>query len=265
MGQDFIASELQFEPLPLRLGDMPHRRTIAVARVEDIALRVVVPDPGAGENVLAHPAHQSHVKMNVVQAKQLPPLCLGNAVQVIQIGNRIRRTGRAVASGIDRSLHRPVGGAPQVPPAHAGERHALFRQRGGQDAIEHVDAAMHGLEEVERRSHTHQIPRPLRRQELRHDRRAILPLTLHDAEQRLPRVATCHQAALRPAMGEVHGPLGDPMFHGGGDALIEDHHDVAADRTLCGDAALGAETDQGLIDVAAKLRALLRDRPAARE
>ena len=47
-----------------------------------------------------------------------------------------------------------------------GKSHAALRQLGWDNAIEHIDAAMHRFEYVDGRAHAHQITRPMGRQML---------------------------------------------------------------------------------------------------
>jgi hypothetical protein len=88
---------------------------------------------------------------------------------------------------------------------------------------------------------------------------------LHDGEERLRRVFACREAAGGPALRDLQG-LPRRFFIGGArDALVEHHHDVAADAALRLDAQLRAEEDAAVIDIALKHRTLLRHRPRVRQ
>src|SRR5690606_34001977 len=65
------------------------------------------------------------------------------------------------------------------------------------------------------------------------------------------------QGTLGPAVGQVHGGLGGGVVGGRGDALVEHHHDVAADGALGGDAGLGREQVGAAVNVALEVRAVL--------
>ena len=80
---------------------------------------------------------------------------------------------------------------------------------------------------------------------------------LDDAEKSLGRIAAGAERAFGPAVGEVHGRLGLHVGRGRGDALVEHHHDVAADRLLHLDAGFGREQVVGPVNVAFEAGAIL--------
>src|SRR5262249_53862601 len=55
---------------------------------------------------------------------------------------------------------------------------------------------------------------------------------LNNTKQRLRRIASGPQRPFGPTMREIHGRPGFGLNSRGGNALIESHHDVAADRFL---------------------------------
>ena len=152
---------------------------------------------------------------------------------------------------------------------------------------------------IERRADAHQIARPVVRQKLRgefahvlalalaladrepadgepierhfaQDRRAFAPQlreerALHDAEQRLRRISARREASRRPAMRDLERRSRRRFIRRRGDALVEHHHDVAADRLLRLDAQLRAEQDRVSVDIALERRALLAHRPRVRQ
>src|SRR5207244_9331489 len=78
-------------------------------------------------------------------------------------------------------------------PASPGEEQAVARHARGQHAVEQVDAGEHAAEEVLRRADAHEVPRLVRRQELRRVRYAV---------PRLARVLADREAAQGVA-GEI--------------------------------------------------------------
>ena len=150
---------------------------------------------------------------------------------------------------------------------------------------------MHGLEQVARGAHAHQISRPILRQQFGHRGSTVLSLSaaftdreaadgvavegqfrddtgafdaqiriarpLYDTEQSLTGIAACRQAAHRPAVGQFHRVARHTVLDCGGDALIEYHHDVRADRLLRVDAAFRTQANQGIVHVTREFGAFL--------
>lgn len=81
--------------------------------------------------------------------------------------------------------------------------------------------------------------------------------TLNNAEEGLRGVAARGQRAHGPTVCQFHGGAGLGVGRGGGDALVEYHHDVAADGALHGDAGLGREQMGGAVHVTLEERAVL--------
>ena len=88
---------------------------------------------------------------------------------------------------------------------------------------------------------------------------------LHDPKDRLRRIAPRRQAARRPAMRDLDRGPGARFVRGRGDALIERHHDVAADRHLRFDAEFRAEENGSTVEIALEDRAFLAHRARMRE
>ena len=78
---------------------------------------------------------------------------------------------------------------------------------------------------------------------------------LDDCEHGLGRITTRLEAPDRPAMGDLERFLGGGPVGGRGDALVEHHHDIAADGDLRRDTGLGAKQVDGTVHVAAELGA----------
>src|SRR5262245_44704513 len=74
--------------------------------------------------------------------------------------------GLTVAARIDRLFYEFVDRAAELQFSLGGKRHAALRQLRWNDAVEHIDAAVHALEYVERRADSHQITRQHSRQML---------------------------------------------------------------------------------------------------
>ena len=266
------------------------RRVGFVVAHEGKALALVVGGEGAVENGGAHLGHQLVVKGDVVVGEELPAEGFVALNQVVDVGARVGAAGGAGAAGVEWFFGEFIHGAAAVDFAVRGEGGAALGELGGDDAIEHVHAAVHGFEDVDRGAHAHEVAGQVFGQLGGDDAGELVALgvgfadgeaadgeavegeaaqvvgaaqaevavagALHDAEEGLGRVFAGAQGALGPAVGEVHGGLGGGVVGGGGDALVEHHHDVAADGALHGDAGFGREVVEFAVHVAAKLGAL---------
>ena len=155
---------------------------------------------------------------------------------------------------------------------------------GGDDAVEHIDAAVDGFEDVEGGADAHEVAGAVGGEEGGGEGAGVFAFgfgfadgeaadgeavegeggeaggafvaevvvegALNDGEEGLGGVAAGGEAAFGPALGDGEGGAGGAAVGGGGDALVEDHHDVAADAALGEDGALGAEEDGLAVDVA---------------
>ncbi len=287
-GVDFIVAEHQ--PLDgFRTGIVDG--IVQVVLVQEGALFLVKLEEAAGQDAFADFAHELVIEVNVMLAEQLPAegfLCLG---EMVEIGAGIARASRARAGGVELVLGELVNAAPQLQESARGEGASALGDLRGNDAVEHVHAAMHGFQDVERRADAHEVARLVAGQEFRAqgahvlalalslsdrepaDRKAVechpgealraraakfrIKRALDDGEHGLRRIAAGGEASRRPALREFHGGARRGFVGGGGDALIERHHDVAVDRHLRFDAYFGAEQQRAAIDVALKNRTLL--------
>ncbi len=275
------------------------RGVLVVATSEVRALGVAVGRERAGNDVLPHRGHEVVVEAQVVAREELPPQRFVRLGEVVEIGARVLDTRRAGAAGVEGRLGELVDAAVQVQAAARRECHSLLGQDRRHGAVEHVDATIDRLQEVERGADAHEIAREMLGQERRRERgtalafdlaladreaadrvaverqaeqmlRALPPQVVEaramdDAEERLRCVASCRQTSSRPTMRPVHGRGGGRMVRGGGDALVHRHQDIAPDRELGRDAALRTEHDPRAVDVATKDGAVLRDDAIARE
>ena len=213
---------------------------------------------------------------------------------MVQVGAGVARTGRARAIGIERVVRAFVNPAPELQESARGERPAALGDLGGDNAIEHVDTAMDGFENIERRSNAHEVAGFVLRQERCREFTGVLALAfafahgktanrvaverhrtqrlgaffpegqmqraLDDGEHGLVGIPTRGEAASGPAVGEFHRGAGGGFIDRGGNTLVEDHHDVAADGHLRFDATLGAKKNRATVEVALENRALLGHR-----
>ena len=139
------------------------------ARVVEVAL-LELPAPlrvEGGERVvqdaLPDLAHEPVVEVQVVLPQQLPAQRLVRLRQVVEIGARVVLAGRAGAARVERLVRVLVHAPAQLQVAPRGEDPAALAEGRRQDAVEHVEAAVHGLEQVERRADAHQVARPVPR------------------------------------------------------------------------------------------------------
>ena len=77
--------------------------------------------------------------------------------EVVQVGAAVVARGGAAARGVEGPRILGVPGIPQVDLAGPGEGLTVPPGAGRHDAVEHVGAARHGLDQVERRADAHEI------------------------------------------------------------------------------------------------------------
>ncbi len=244
-------------------------------------------------------AHELVIKVDVMFAEQLPAERFRAFRQVMEIGARITGTGRAAAFGVELLLREPVNAAPHLQEPARGENSPALRELGRHDAVKHVHAAMDRLEQIERRAHAHEVARFVRGQQLGGEGADIFPFAfafahgqtadgvaveghlaegggafaaklgeeraLHDAKKGLGRIAAGGEAAGGPAVGHLERLPRGRLVRGGGNALVERHHDVAADGFLGLDAHLRAEQDGFAVEIALEKRPLLAQRTRVRQ
>ena len=231
-------------------------------------------------------------------AEELPAEVLAALREVMQVGPRVARTGRAGAERIERGVGEFVHASAQLQKSARRESGPALRDLRGDDAIKHVHAAVHGFEDVERRADAHEVARAIKREKLcgefagvlafaaaladgeaadgesiewhlREPRRALSPQVrkqraLHDRKYRLRRIAARRETACGPALCDLQRGACGVFIRSRGDALVERHHDVAADRALGLDAHFGTEHDALSVEVALEARAFLSHRALLR-
>ena len=185
----------------------------------------------------------------------------------MQVGAGVIGAGRAAAGGIDRRRVVGVAGVAQIEGA-AGDVGAPGAARARrQHAVEQVDPPAHGLDDVRRRAHAHQIARAPRRQRalqaVEHGQHPFLAFADREPADGVAVEADLHQGRRRfrpqrrkdPALHDAEQPVararreGRPRkpgpahraAHGGrrlrlarrvGRALVQHHGDVAAQPPL---------------------------------
>ena len=190
-------------------------------------------EEGVRKNARADLAQQLVVEVDVVLAEKLPAEGFPGFREVVEVGARIPPAGRAVARRIELLLGEFIDAAPQLQVAARGENPAPLRDLRRDDAVEHVHAPVHRLENVEWRAHAHEVARLVLWQKARRERARVLALAfpladrkpsdresvethlrqaqrafapqpgkqrpLHDPEHRLRRIPARREAARRPA------------------------------------------------------------------
>ena len=244
---------------------------------------------------VAHGGGQGLEEGDVVPAQQHLAEDFVGPDQVVQIGLRIGR-GRAFDGRVQRVLILGEAGVLEVDRAVPGPGLAVAAGPGGQDAVEHVDAAIDRLDQVDRLAHAHQIAgavggqhvggvvedlahglcgprrRPGRRWRSRRSRSpAAVPRT-GGAGPRRSSPAGCRTGPgsracrRRPSSGRPSGwrapsrPCARGLLGRIGDALVELHRDVGADAVgLDLDRAFGRQDVFGAVDVAGEGDGLFLD------
>ncbi|GAV35157.1 hypothetical protein ROTAS13_02829 [Roseomonas sp. TAS13] len=203
---------------------------------------------------------------------------------MVQIGARVPRAGRAVAFRVEGAR---VLGEFRVPQVHHAARGIGPRGAAGarrDHAVEHVDAAPDGADDVGGRADAHQVARLVPGQQRRGDveggEHHLLPLAdreaadrialeadprqrphafgaqagidaaLHDAEEAV--AGAGHEglaAAGGPEHGLAHGPRSLLLRGGEGGALVQAHGDVGIQQVLDLDGTLGREAVLGAVDM----------------
>ena len=158
------------------------------------------------------------------------------------------------------------------------------------NAVEHIHAALDRFEEVNRRSHSHEIPRSVMREQDSRVLNDVFPFifrladsesaqsisiegdignlfgalapklweagTLNDTEERLRGISSGIEAALRPTSRKLHRIASRCLIGGGIDAVIQHHHDVASDGSLCRDTYLRGQENLPAISITPEARTL---------
>ena len=78
---------------------------------------------------------------------------------MMQISARVLAAGLAPAIGVERLFAQFIYGAAQLEFSMRGEDNSALGQLRWDNAVEHVDAAVHAFENVDGRAHAHQITR----------------------------------------------------------------------------------------------------------
>ena len=153
--------------------------------------------------------HQRVVVVQVVHREEPRPESLAALEEVLQVGSAERSTRRAGASRVERSVRIRVRGARHLHPPRRRERRALPRVARGEDAVEHVHPGEDRQEQIRRRPHSHQVPRPVGGEELGRELRDVLALrpTVAHGEAMLPQVRNRWMVGARLPAHALTNPL----------------------------------------------------------
>ena len=112
----------------------------------------------------AHFFGEVHVVVQVVNRVQHRAENFTRFVEVMQVGAAEVFAGVARATLIERAMIVTHLRVLQLDVAEAGEEPTVTRVTRGHHTVEHVDAALHGVHQIFRRTDTHQVVRLVRRQ-----------------------------------------------------------------------------------------------------
>ena len=251
----------------------------------------------AGDDVRPGLLDQPEVEGQVVNRRDLQSQQLVDLDQVMQVGFAVERVDVGVPVGIDgREVILPFLVA-HVDRPEAGEQLPVAPVAGRHDAIEHVDAPLNRLQDIDGRTDTHQVARLVFGQHLvddldhlvhlfgrltygeaadrvpvgpfaghvlgRLDTKILVDTTLHDGEEALRiaifglRLVETLEATVEPALRQAQRLLCVVVVGVARATLVEGHDDVRADRALDIHHLLGREEVLRPVDVRAELGALL--------
>lgn len=92
--------------------------------------------------------HQRIVKIDVVHDRQTHRQHLAGLEQMVQVSAAEAAAHRAVALGIQRGIVQRILGVEQISSSLPGEQVGMARIPGGHDAVEEIDAAANGFQNV---------------------------------------------------------------------------------------------------------------------
>ena len=251
----------------------------------------------ARRDMLPRLADQSQIEREVVERRNLQPLNLVHFDEMVEISPAVARIDERPAFGVDgREVILPFLVA-HVDRPEAGEQLPVAPVAGGHDAIEHVDAPLDRLQDIDGRADTHQVARLVFGQYLvddldhlvhlfgrltygeaadrvpvgpfaghllgRLDTKILVDTTLHDGEEALRiaifgiRLVETLEATVEPALRQAQRLLRVVVVGVARATLVEGHDDVRTDRALDIHHLLGREEVLRPVDVRAELGALL--------
>ena len=250
----------------------------------------------AGDDARPCLADEPEVEGQVVDRGDLQAQQLLDLDEVMEIRLAVERVHVGVGVGVDgREVVLPFLVA-HVDRPEAGEELAVAAVARGHDAIEHVDAPLDGLQEVDRRADAHEVAGLVFGKDLvddldhlvhllgrlahgqSADRVAVGPLAgdmlrrphaqvlvdaaLHDGEEAL-RITVfglglpeAGEATVEPMLGQAERAAGVVVVRVARAAFVEGHDDVRADRALEVHHFLGREEMLRAVDVRAEICAL---------
>ena len=106
-------------------------------------------------------AHEPVIKRDVVDAEQVPAEVFAGLGEVVEVGALVVAATVAVAVGVEGAVLEFVDGARDVEFAVGSEHGAALGELRRDDAVEHVHAAVDGLEDVDGRADAHEVAREI--------------------------------------------------------------------------------------------------------
>ena len=274
-------------------------RVIEVVLLQKHPLGLVQRQKTVRQNALPDLSHEPVVEIDVVLPQQLPPERFLRLRQMMQIRPAVTPTRGTSTVRVERFLRKLVHPASQLEKSPRSKRPAPLRHLRRNNAVKHVHAPVHRLQNVQRRPHPHQIPRvTLRKQRRRvftdvfprlfplpnrqppngesikrHSHQTLRALLaqlrkkrpLHNPKHRLRRIPSGRQTPGRPPMRDPHRLPRRRLRCGRGNTLVEHHHDVAPNRLLRFHTHLRTEQNRLPIQITLKNRALLPHHPRMRQ
>lgn len=236
-----------------------------------------------GEDCGPHLADQGLVVGDVVERQEDRAEHFAGNKKVPEIRTGVAAAGQAAAVGIEGSEVLLVCGIFDADGTMAGEGHSIAAIASRHNAVEHVDAAADGFEQIFGATDTHQIARLVRGQERDsaveggiHLRRRLsdtqatdgvagevhakqpkgrafaeirMKSTLHDPKERLVGAGLGGSAAFGPASGAVDGAKNFFAGFAGRRAFVEAHDAVCSERFLDLHGAFRRKLKQITVDV----------------
>ena len=175
---------------------------------------MVIRQEGVLEDALADLPHHLVIEEDVVLAEERPAERLLGLGEVMQIAARILGADRALAQGVDLLLRELIDRAAQLQDATRGIRRSELGDFVRDDAVEHVDAAVDGFEEVERGADAHQVARLVVREHRRGDLTRVFALGLAFADR--------EAADGEPVEGQLGQAVGADLAEVGVEGALDD-------------------------------------------
>ncbi len=243
-------------------------------------------------NGIAHVLHQFQVVVQVMHGVEMGGQHFLGAVQMVQVGAAEVLAGVTGAGGIERAFVIFKTGVADANVPMLGKQPTIAGIAGGHDAVKHVDALPHGVDQIFWRAHAHQIAgfvvgqfgggvgqnalhvvfgfahrKAANRVTVKTDFRQALQghvaqifihAALHNAKQAVGVAQFVKGVAgpAGPAHGHFHGQTGFVMGGGVRGAFVKNHDNVGIQHGLNTHAFFGGKEEFVPIHWAAKVHAL---------